>query len=357
MADQSPLFIIMAGGTGGHIFPALAVADELRDQGFHIHWLGTHDGMEADLVPKHGYDISFMPVKGVRGNGFKALLQAPFRVAISLWHAMQIMRSKKAVAVLGMGGFVSGPGSVAAWLLRKPLVLHEQNAVLGLTNRIASRFATRLLEAFPNTFEKRSGVQCTGNPVRPMIIFSESSESGSRPLRLLVLGGSRGAVAINECVPKALALLETGSLDVWHQAGSLNVEEARNIYRKAGVEGRVDPFIDDMAAAYGWADLVLCRSGALTVAELANAGKPAILVPYPWHKDQQQLRNARYLVDNQAAVLLEQNEMTDETLADLLKQLSSDRKRIQSMAEASKTCAHPNATKNVARFCREVANV
>ncbi|MCL6268970.1 undecaprenyldiphospho-muramoylpentapeptide beta-N-acetylglucosaminyltransferase [Sansalvadorimonas sp. 2012CJ34-2] len=356
MADQSPLFIIMAGGTGGHIFPALAVADELRDQGFRIHWLGTRDGMEADLVPKHGYDISYMPVKGVRGNGLKALLQAPFRVLVSMWHALKIMRAKKAVAVLGMGGFVSGPGSVAAWLLRKPLVLHEQNATVGLTNNIASRFATRLLEAFPNTFQKKQA-ECTGNPVRPMIVPVEKQGDDQRPLKLLVLGGSRGAVAINECVPKALSRLDGGKLEVWHQAGDRNIEETHSFYQEAGVEGRVDPFIDDMAEAYGWADIVLCRSGALTVAELANAGKPGILVPYPWHKDQQQLKNARYLVDNQAAILLEQKDMTEQSLADLLNQLVKDRSRVKSMAEATKVCAHPDATKTVARFCREVANV
>ena len=306
-------------------------------------------------MPKHGYDISFMPVKGVRGNGVKALLQAPFRVLVSMWHAIKIMRAKKAVAVLGMGGFVSGPGSVAAWLLRKPLVLHEQNATVGLTNNIASRFATRLLEAFPNTFQK--GAECTGNPVRPMIVPGATQADESRPLRLLVLGGSRGAVAINECVPKALAKLDAGKLEVWHQAGERNIEDARRFYADVKIQSRVDPFIDDMAEAYGWADLVLCRSGALTVAELANAGKPAILVPYPWHKDQQQLKNARYLVDNQAAILLEQKNMTEQSLADLLEQLVNDRSRIQSMAEATKVCAHPDATRTVAQYCREVAHV
>ncbi|MTI15242.1 undecaprenyldiphospho-muramoylpentapeptide beta-N-acetylglucosaminyltransferase [Sansalvadorimonas verongulae] len=355
--SDTPLFIVMAGGTGGHIFPALAVADELRSKGYQIHWLGTRDGMEADLVPKHGYDITFMPVKGVRGNGIRALLQAPFRVALSLWHALRVMRQKKAVGVLGMGGFVSGPGSVAAWMLRKPLVLHEQNAILGLTNRIASIFATRRLEAFPKAFPEGAGAQCTGNPVRPMIVPASKDVKDNHPMRLLVLGGSRGAVAINECVPKALARMEENAPDVWHQTGANNLDATRAIYKDLGVEGRVDPFIDDMAAAYSWADVVLCRSGALTVAELANAGKPAILVPYPWHKDQQQLRNGRYLVDNNAAILMEQKNMSEQVLAEQLAQLSDNPEMLKVMAKQAKACAHPDATIKVAEVCQEVAGV
>ena len=350
----------MAGGTGGHIFPALAVADELKQQGYRIHWLGTRDGMEADLVPKYGYDITFMPVKGVRGNGLKALLQAPFRVALSLWHGIRVMRREKAVAVLGMGGFVSGPGSVAAWLLRKPLILHEQNAVLGLTNKIASWFATRRLEAFPGAFPAGAKAICTGNPVRPMIVPAQPDDEG-HPLRLLVLGGSRGAVAINECVPKTLALLaraeEGAEIDVWHQTGAAHCEKTRELYQSMGIEGRVEPFMDDMAAAYGWADLVLCRSGALTVAELANVGKPAILVPYPWHKDQQQLRNGRYLADNGAAIILEQSDMTEQTLSELLVSCINDKSRLHRMAQNARNCAFPDATVTVARHCLEIAHV
>ena len=283
-------------------------------------------------------------------------MQAPFRVGLSLWHALRVMREKKAVAVLGMGGFVSGPGSVAAWLLRKPLVLHEQNAILGLTNRIASMFATRRLEAFPNAFPAKAGAQCTGNPVRPMIVPA-SEEAIDRPMRLLVLGGSRGAVAINECVPGALSILDDSAPEVWHQAGANNIEETRAIYKQLGVDGRVDPFIDDMASAYSWADLILCRSGALTVAELANAGKPAILVPYPWHKDQQQLRNGRYLVDNDAAILLEQKNMTEQALANQLAELSANPETLKAMAKNARDCAHPDATAQVAKICREVAHV
>ncbi|CAM3551393.1 undecaprenyldiphospho-muramoylpentapeptide beta-N-acetylglucosaminyltransferase [Parendozoicomonas haliclonae] len=359
-SKEAPLFIVMAGGTGGHIFPALAVADELKKQGFRIHWLGTRDGMEADLVPKYGYDITFMPVKGVRGNGLKALVQAPFRVALSLWHAVRVMKREKAVAVLGMGGFVSGPGSVAAWLLRKPLVLHEQNAVLGLTNKIASLFATKKLEAFPGAFPAKDKAICTGNPVREMIVpASDRNTDGA--LRLLVLGGSRGAVAINEIVPKALARLngqgDKPVVEVRHQTGAANHEATQKNYEQLGVTGRVDPFIDDMAAAYGWADLVLCRSGALTVAELANAGKPAVLVPYPWHKDQQQLKNGRYLADNGAAVILEQKAMTEDSLCELLLSFANDRQKLVDMANKAQACAHPNATQTVAKYCREVAHV
>ncbi len=354
--NKAPLFIVMAGGTGGHIFPALAVADELKAQGFRIHWLGTPDGMEADLVPKYGYDITFMPVKGVRGNGLKALLQAPFRVAVSLWYAMKLMRQTKAVGVLGMGGFASGPGSVAAWLMRKPLILHEQNAILGLTNKLASLFATRRLEAFPGAFPARAKAICTGNPVRPMAVVA-SDFADDRPLRLLVLGGSRGALAINEAVPLALKTLGADALEVRHQTGAKDFQATLERYQNAGVQGQVEPFIDDMAAAYNWADLVLCRSGALTVAELANAGKPAILVPYPWHKDQQQLRNGRYLADHGAAIILEQKTMTEQSLSELLLSFINDRQQLSVMSENAKKCAYPDATASVARHCREVAHV
>ena len=237
-------------------------------------------------------------------------MQAPFRVAVSLWYALKLIRQKQVVAVLGMGGFPSGPGSFAAWLLRKPLVLHEQNAILGLTNKIASLFAIRRLEAFPGAFPSSVGAVCTGNPVRARITPDQD-----------------------------------------------NVTVPNNTPNETAGNRPLQPFIDDMATAYSWADLVLCRSGALTVAELANAGKPAILVPYPWHKDQQQLRNGRYLADNGAAIILEQKDMTDQRLAELLLSFINDRSQLITMSKQATSCAYPHATATVARHCREVANV
>ena len=355
MSSTAPLFIIMAGGTGGHIFPALAVAEQLQKSGARIHWIGTHDGMESELVPRYNYDISFIPVKGVRGKGRVSLLQAPFRIMKSLWLVLKVIRRLKPVAVLGMGGFVSGPGCVAAWLLRKPLVLHEQNAVLGLTNRLGAPFATRLLEAFPNTFASGKKVTCTGNPLRAMSPAATPPFTGDRALRLLVLGGSRGAAAINESIPEALAKMMPHAPEVWHQTGKNNYERTVAAYDEVGVTARISPFIDAMHNAYEWADLVVCRAGALTVAELAQNGTPAILVPYPWHRDQQQLRNARYLTDRQAAILLEQRDMNENTLSELLTSLINDPERLQSMAVAATRCAHPDATRMVADICREVA--
>ncbi|WP_211824655.1 undecaprenyldiphospho-muramoylpentapeptide beta-N-acetylglucosaminyltransferase [Kistimonas asteriae] len=355
MTEQGkPVFVIMAGGTGGHIFPALAVAEALQAQGYGIHWLGTRDGMESTLVPAHGFDISYMPVKGIMGNGMRAILQAPFRVTASVLKAIRVMRSMNVVGVLGMGGFASGPGGVAAKLLGIPLVIHEQNAVPGFTNKIASRFASRVLEAFPGTFDVTDKAIFTGNPVRNTILPESEDNARAGPLKLLVLGGSRGALAINECIPAAMALAKA-PVEVWHQTGAGKVDETQAIYEHCGVTGRVEPFIDDMGAAYRWADIIVCRSGALTVAELANAGKPAILVPYPWHKDQQQLRNARYLVDRGAAVLLEQSELSDVKLAELLDKYAQERELLSKMREAALGCARPEATATVAQQCREVA--
>ena len=360
--QRRPVFVIMAGGTGGHVFPALAVAEVLQTQGYAIHWLGTRDGMEFTLVPAHGFDISCMPVTGIMGNGVHAMLQAPFRVTVSVLKAIKVMRSMNVVGVLGMGGFVSGPGSIAAKLLGIPLIIHEQNAIPGFTNRIVARFASRVLEAFPGTFGADNKAVFTGNPVRNTILTEPEGSSGDNPgddvktgsLRLLVSGGSRGALMINECIPAALALVRE-PIQVWHQAGAGKVEETRAAYQRYGVTGRVEPFIDDMGAAYRWADLVVCRSGALTVAELANAGKPAILVPYPWHKDQQQLHNARYLVDRGAAVLLEQSESSSTKLAALLDKYAQERELLQDMRQAALGCAYPEATAAVAQQCREVA--
>ncbi|KEQ13908.1 UDP-diphospho-muramoylpentapeptide beta-N- acetylglucosaminyltransferase [Endozoicomonas montiporae] len=357
----------MAGGTGGHIFPALATARELKSRGFNIHWLGTPNSMEAELVPKHGFDISFLPVTGLRGKGLGFLLKAPWRVSVSLLRAVRALRRHKPVCVLGMGGYVTGPGGLAARLLGVPLVIHEQNAIAGLTNKVLARISSRVLEAFPGTF-KKAGMKTekvfhTGNPVRADIqnAVQPLEQRGDAPVRLLVVGGSRGAQVFNQTVPEALALLSESegvpSVQIWHQTGKGNLEATRQLYRDHGVEGRVEEFIDDMAETYDWADLILCRSGALTVSELAIAGRPSILVPYPWAVDDHQTANGHYLVEQSAALMIQQSEFNKGSLARMLQDLVANRSRLEQMGAAARSIALPESTRQVAEHCLEVVNV
>ena len=359
--QQSLKVLLMAGGTGGHVFPALAVADELRRRGIQVAWLGTQKGIEADVVPKAGIDIFFINVAGLRGKGLMGWLLAPFKLLHALWQALSVLRRVKPAVVLGMGGFVTGPGGIATWLLRRPLVIHEQNAIAGLTNKLLVPFTVRVLEAFPNTIKSPKTVH-TGNPVRnaigveKVVENKQSTEAAVKKIHLLVVGGSLGAKALNEVVPQALAQLgESQRPEVWHQTGKKNIDETLALYKKHGIEGKVEPFIDDMGAAYRWADLVLCRAGALTIAELAIAGMPSILVPYPFAVDDHQTSNAKYLVDNGAAVLVQQKDLTVSRLLELLNQL--DFSKLQKMAAAAKKLALPDATKKVADLCLEVARV
>ena len=353
MSKQSPVVVFMAGGTGGHIFPALATAATLQKQGYAIHWLGTPGSMEAELVPEHGIDISFVPVTGLRGKGVSFLLKAPWKLASSLLKAVKILRQQKPVCVVGMGGYVTGPGGVAARLLGIPLVIHEQNAVAGLTNKLLSKIANRVLEAFPGTFAEQSKVFLTGNPVR-QVIADIAPLQLQRPVRLLVVGGSRGAVAINKLVPEVLKRCGD-QVRVWHQTGKNNQDECRTHYKQLGVNGRVDAFIDDMAEAYNWADLVLCRSGALTVAELAVAGRPAILVPFPHAVDDHQTVNGRYLVDQGAALMVQQKELSIESLTSMIQQLVDHPQQLDDMAAAARSVGLAKATEEVARHCLEVS--
>ena len=349
-------FVVMAGGTGGHIFPALATAQALKDQGFDVHWIGTQGSMEAELVPKHGFDISFVSVTGVRGKGIADRLLSPFRIFASVLAAIKLLRQLKPVCVLGMGGYVTGPGGVAARIMRIPLVIHEQNAVAGMTNRLLSKIASRVLEAFPGAFGKSGNsrkVLCTGNPVRKAIVGSGDIEPVG-PLKVLVLGGSRGALAINKLVPEALSQGKSVELDVWHQCGKGWEQQTRDDYHRLAVEGRVDAFIDDMAAAYVWADVVICRAGALTVSELANAGKAALLIPFPYAVDDHQTKNGQYLVDQGAARLYQQSELTADMLANELKLLAADRGQLINMSQAALVCARPDATERVVAQCLEV---
>jgi UDP-N-acetylglucosamine--N-acetylmuramyl-(pentapeptide) pyrophosphoryl-undecaprenol N-acetylglucosamine transferase len=348
--------MIMAGGTGGHVFPALAVAAELRARGAEVFWLGTRQGLEAKLVPAAGIAMEWVAVSGLRGKGAVAWLLAPWHLLWAAWQVLAVMVRQRPVVVLGMGGFVTGPGGVVTWLLRKPLVIHEQNAIAGLTNRLLAPLAQRVLEAFPATFHDKHAV-ITGNPVRAAIAELPAPEQRfagrSGEVRLLVLGGSLGARALNEVVPQAMAQLPSRP-EIWHQAGSRHSDEARDFYSRAAVSARVEPFIDDMAAAYAWADLVLCRAGALTVAELAAAGVAAILVPYPHAVDDHQTRNAAYLVDAGAALVVQQRDLTPQKLQELLAPLF-DRARLLKMARAARRLAQPHAAERVAEQCWEVA--
>jgi len=355
--SQRPI-MIMAGGTGGHVFPGLAVAERLRELGEDVIWLGTARGLEARVVPEADIEFHTLPVAGLRGKGLVNWLFAPLRLGVALWAALALLMRLKPRTVLGLGGFASGPGGLMAAALGIPLVIHEQNAVAGMTNRWLAKVADRVLEAFPGTFPDKLKAEHTGNPVRAKIaglIEPELRFLGREgPLRLLVLGGSLGALALNKSVPDALARLpeQTRPL-VRHQAGERTLEEAKAAYAAAGVKAEVTPFIKDMAEAYGWADLVVCRAGALTIAELAAAGVGSILVPYPHAVDDHQTGNARYLTEAGAAVLIPQPELDARRLAAELQGL--DRARALEMAEAARRRALPDATDSVARVCTELA--
>jgi UDP-N-acetylglucosamine--N-acetylmuramyl-(pentapeptide) pyrophosphoryl-undecaprenol N-acetylglucosamine transferase len=349
--------VVMAGGTGGHVFPALAVAEELRARGVHIHWLGTRNGIEAELVPARDFPITYLDVSGVRGQGLKRLLLAPFKLVVAVAAAMKVLKTVQADAVIGLGGYVTGPGGVAARLLGKPLLIHEQNAVAGFTNRLLSLFAQRVLEAFPYAFAPAEKVSCVGNPVRreiaalpvPALRYGErATENG---LHVLVLGGSQGAVALNKLVPEALALLvKTQALVIRHQAGKKNLEKAQTKYSELNIAADVLPFIDDMAAMYGWADLVICRSGALTISEIAAAGVASVLIPYPFAVDDHQTLNGKFLSVAGAARLFRQQDLSAEKLAAELAPLLS-REKLLHMATAARALAKPEATNAVAEAC------
>ena len=348
--------LIMAGGTGGHVFPALSVADELRARGCAVNWLGTRRGIEARLVPEHGYPIHFLKVAGLRGVGIRARLRAVLSLAAAGVQAFAAVRRLRPQVVLGFGGFAAGPGGMAARALGIPLVIHEQNAIAGTTNRLLARFATRVLSAFPDVLP---GTRQCGNPVRAAITALAATpldRTHAGPARLLVVGGSLGARALNTLVPAALALLPTAARPVVrHQCGEAHLAAARAAYAEAGVEAEVLPFIADMAEAYGWADFAICRAGALTVSELAAAGLPAILVPYPHAIDDHQYHNARWLVQGGAALLFREETLDSVQLAAAVAELSTDPPRRAAMATQARGLALPDAAQAVAAACLEVA--
>ena len=384
--------LIMAGGTGGHIFPALATADVLKQKGVHVEWLGTEKGMEASLVPAHHYPINYIEISGLRGKGLKTLLLLPFILIRAMFQTMKVYHKVKPDVVLGMGGFVTGPGGIIGWFKRVPLVLHEQNAIAGMTNKILFKFAKKVLAAFPGAFNSHRKLTVIGNPMRKEITELEKpeqrfakkwAETGSENLNILVVGGSLGAAALNEKLPEALEKitqndqLESGfykHINVRHQCGEKNLDATRKNYsalfkqqeiqkqeqkqeQKQAIEPgnecniNVDimPFINDMAKNYAWADLVICRSGALTVSEIAAAGVASLLVPYPYAVDDHQSANAAYLSDEGAAFLVQQNELDNEKLIEILMNLDS--KIILNMALKARNLSIKNAAEVVADEC------
>ncbi|MBV5311412.1 undecaprenyldiphospho-muramoylpentapeptide beta-N-acetylglucosaminyltransferase [Chromatium okenii] len=409
---------IMAGGTGGHVFPALAVAEVLRQHGVEVFWIGTRSGMEARLVAEHGFELEWIDIAGVRGKSWATRLRLPFTLAGAVWQAQTILRRRQPALVLGMGGFVAGPGGLAARMLGIPLVIHEQNGIPGLTNRWLARLATQVFEAFPNSFPPARGAITVGNPVRQAILdlslkspppplfqrgeeekppFSKGglggfdatspispippcppfpkggdekpplekgaateppfSKGGLGGFNLLILGGSLGAQALNEIVPAALAALpEAQRPQVRHQAGERTLQLAQAAYQTAGISAEITPFINDMAAAYDWADLVICRAGALTIAELAAAGVASVLVPYPFAVDDHQVGNARYLSDAGAARLVLQRDLSASSLSALLTELFADRSTLSAMSARARQLAQPDATARIAAACLAIAH-
>ncbi|MDP2792760.1 MAG: undecaprenyldiphospho-muramoylpentapeptide beta-N-acetylglucosaminyltransferase [Sulfurisoma sp.] len=353
---MSKTLLVMAGGTGGHIFPGLAVADALREQGWRVVWMGNPDGMEARLVPERGYEMAWVRFAALRGKGIVRKLLLPFDLLRAFARASSELKRIRPDVVLGMGGFVTFPGGMMAVLKGIPLVLHEQNSVAGLANRVLAFVADRILTGFPGALKKGDWV---GNPVRteiallpePTLRYRERERRGDPP-HLLVVGGSLGAAALNEAVPRALALLPEGERpEVLHQAGEKHIDSLRDIYSRAGVTANLVPFIEDMAGAYAWADLVICRAGALTVAELAAAGVASVLVPFPHAVDDHQTGNARFLANAGAAILLPQAELTPERLA-LIRNMNRD--QLLQMAEMAQSLAKPDATAAVANVCKEL---
>jgi UDP-N-acetylglucosamine--N-acetylmuramyl-(pentapeptide) pyrophosphoryl-undecaprenol N-acetylglucosamine transferase len=345
--------LIMAGGTGGHIFPGLAVAHEMRAAGWEVVWMGARGGMEERLVPPRGYRTAWIRAKAARGKGLVQKLLLPANLLYSFWESARLIRALKPNVVLGLGGYVAFPGGMMASLLNRPLALHEQNAVPGLANRVLSTVSDKVMVAFPRAL---GSAEWTGNPVRDEIAAMALPEDRFRArtgaMRILVVGGSLGAQALNEAVPKALALVST-PVSVVHQSGEKHLQVLKQNYSDAGVAGELVAFIDDMARRYAEADLVICRAGAVTIAELSAGGMASILVPFPHAVDDHQTANARFLAEKGAAILVPQREMTAEKLAALIASL--DRAKLLDMAKKARALGKPDAARIVAQRCMEIA--
>jgi UDP-N-acetylglucosamine--N-acetylmuramyl-(pentapeptide) pyrophosphoryl-undecaprenol N-acetylglucosamine transferase len=359
--------VIMAGGTGGHVFPALAVAQELIEKGWQVSWLGTQKGLEGRVIPEQGIEIDWLSVAGVRGKGWLSKITAVLLLVKACIQAAKILRKRKPDIVLGMGGFVAGPGGLMAKLLGIPLIIHEQNRVPGTTNRLLARMANQVLEAFPDSFSKKFNAKFTGNPLRKQFVIPPSppfskgglaspfEKEGSRGINILVVGGSQGAQVLNEVVPDALAALANGnSVQIKHQTGTAMREQIDSRYKELGVKAEVNAFIENMVSAYQWADLIICRSGAMTVSEVAAAGVPAIFIPLPNAIDDHQTANARYLTDAGAGLILMQKDLNAATLVEHITKVI---KQLDVMSKTAKQYARLDATEIVAGICMAEAGL
>jgi UDP-N-acetylglucosamine--N-acetylmuramyl-(pentapeptide) pyrophosphoryl-undecaprenol N-acetylglucosamine transferase len=350
--------LIMAGGTGGHIFPGLAVAEVLRKRNVPVRWLGAEGGMETRTVPAAGIDLDVVAITGLRGKGLMRWVKMPFMLLRAVWHARRLLEANRPSCAVSFGGYAAAPGGIAAWTKGIPVLVHEQNRIPGMTNRLLTRFARKILQGFPGTFPQDTSAIDSGNPVRHEVAAIADPQTRlagrSGPVRVLITGGSQGAQVLNTVVPGALKLLSpTVSIEIRHQAGAKRVNEALEAYKEADINADIQPFISDMAEAYTWADLVICRSGALTVAEIAAAGVASVLVPFAYAVDDHQTRNAEYLADAGAAVILAQSTLEPQILADTLKPLLSDREVLLTMATAARSKALPDAAEKVVEACQE----
>ena len=347
--------LIMAGGTGGHIFPGLAVAEELRARGWRVHWLGAPGSMESRIVPQHGFPLELIDFSGVRGKGLVTLALLPLRLLRAFWQALQVVRRVQPDVVVGLGGYITFPGGMMGVLCGKPLVLHEQNSVAGMANKVLAGVADRVFTAFPGVLKK---AQWVGNPLRAAFTRqaapSERFVGRTGPLRLLVVGGSLGAQALNDIVPRALALIPAENRPVvTHQSGATQIDTLRANYQAAGVQAELTPFIDDTASAFAAADIIVCRAGASTVTEIAAVGAAAIFVPFPFAVDDHQTTNARFLVSAGGGWLVQQSDLTPEGLAKML--LNSERTALVDIAEKAKNMQKINATREVVAACEELS--
>lgn len=350
--SESGHLLVMAGGTGGHVFPALAVAQELAVSGTKISWLGTAAGLEARVVPQHGIALHEIRVQGLRGKGLVSWLFAPFKLAAAIWQSVKVIKQIKPDCVLGMGGFASGPGGLAAWLTSTPIVVHEQNAVVGLTNQYLAKLAKTVLTGFPNVARLPAHARWVGNPVRKDITATQKQQFNGRAPRVLVIGGSQGAHSLNQYLPEVFKQLETG-VEIWHQAGRGRSQALEASYQDLGLHAKVSEFIEDMAAAYAWADLLICRAGAMTIAEVCAAGLPSVLVPYPNSAGDHQTKNAQALVQVGAAIMLQNSELQSPDFVTQLKELLVEPSALSKMGAAAQILHKPDALQQVCSACEE----
>lgn len=350
--------MIASGGTGGHVFPALAVADDLRNSGIHVTWLGTRHGMENRVVPEAGFSLDQISASGFRGKGVFGKFKAIQGLLLSCIQAFKILRNRKPGLLLGMGGFVTVPAGFMAFLLRIPVVIHEQNRVVGTANQLLKVISRRIMQAFPDAFHDKYHAVFTGNPLRETFIHTsltqqnENSSAGQK--HLLIVGGSQGAKTLNQVIPGAIAKSTLTDIDIVHQCGEQWLDETRSNYQKYGVDAQVITFIDNITEQYQWADIVICRAGAMTISELCAVGLPSILVPYPHAIDDHQTRNAEYLVEAGGAILIADKDLTKQSLAQQFSALLRDQQRLAAMRKAAKKLARPDATRQVADICKEV---